>query len=282
MPVWDSTLSPFSPTIWLKMDQALIDSGTNYGSIQSWTIPPTMNYYGNAPTVNSSGGATGAWTTLPTGGGNSFQMQPTTGYISEITNKTFTTGVWFKRNAAPSGNAEFIVSTWGAGNAYIGFIIPGTNDQYNSGKLIWNFNGATTGTGNATYNTVCDNNWHFAAMTVNGGTVKYYIDGVPNGTQTGLSLGTTNIQTFHVGSSGNYGSPFHGGIDDFFLIPSVLSDANIAALYTATLDVMKLRYWNGSAWVAPTDIKRYYNNNWNSVTTEIKGWNGSAFKVISK
>ena len=283
MAVWDSTLSTFSPRIWLKMDQNLIDTSNNYGSIQNWTIPPSMQYFNASPTVNTTGGATGHWINLPTAGSNYIQMQPFINYIPEITNKSFTVGVWFKRNGVPVGNSEFVLGTWGAGQAFMGFILPGTNDPYgNGGRLIWNFNGTTTGTGNATPGTVTDNNWHFAAMTVSGGDIKYFIDGVMIGQQYGLDLGTVNLQTIHLGSSGNYANALHGGIDDFFLTNTVLTPAQITQLYNATLDVALLKYWNGSAWTAPTNIKRYYNNQWNNITTELKAWNGSTFRVISK
>jgi len=282
MAVWDSTLSTFSPRIWLKMDQALIDTSNNYGSIQSWTIPPSMQYLNSSPTVNTTGGATGHWINLPTGGSNYVQMQPSTGYIPEITSKTFTIGAWFKRSGVPVGNSEFVIGTWGL-NSFIGFIIPGTNDAYgNGGRLIFNYNGDAGGTGNGSPGILTDNNWHHAAMTVNGGAVKYYIDGALIGQQTGISVGNTNVQTIFVGSSGNYGNPLHGGVDDFFLCNTVLTDADIAALYAATLDLAILKYWNGSAWTTPTNIKRYYNNQWNNIGNEVKAYTGSVFKVISK
>ena len=283
MAVWDSTLATFSPRIWLKMDQNLLDTSNNYGSIQSWTIPPSMQYFNTSPTVNTTGGATGHWINLPTGGSNYVEMQPFINYIPEITNKSFTIGTWFKRSGVPVGNSEFVIGTWGQGQAFLGFIIPGTNDAYgNGGRLIWNFNGTTTGTGNGSPGLVTDGNWHFAAMTVSGGDVKYYLDGALIGQQYGLDLGTTNIQRIFIGSSGNYSNALHGGIDDFFLTNTVLTQTDISTLYGATADLALLKHWTGSAWAAPIAIKRFYNGSWQNIGTELKTWTGSAWKVISK
>ena len=283
MALWDSTLSSFSPRIWLKMDQSLIDGSNGYGSIQNWTLPPSMIYFNTAPTVNTSGGQTGSWINFPSTGSNYITMQPFTNYIPEITAKTFTIGVWFKRSGVPS-TSNFVLGTWGSGGAFIGMIIPGTNDTYgNGGRLIYNLNGNAGGTGNGTPGLVTDGNWHFAAMTLNNGTsARYYIDGTLIGQQTGLSLGDMNIQTIHLAGSGNYGAPLAGGLDDFFLCNTVLTDAQITQLYNATLNIAPLKYWNGTAWTTPVNIKRWYNGQWNNIGSEVKVYTSGGYRSIGK
>jgi hypothetical protein len=282
MALWDSTLSSFNPRMWLKMDQQTIDGTNGNGSIQNWTLPPSMQYFNTAPTASTTGGQTGAWINFPSTGSNYITMQPFVGYIPEITAKTFTIGIWFKRNGVPA-TSNFVLGTWGSGQAFLGMIIPGTNDQYgNGGRLIYNIAGNASGTGNATGQLVTDNNWHFAAMTLNGTSARYYFDGALIGQQTGLSLGDMNIQTIHLAGSGNYQAPLAGGLDDFFLCNTVLTDSQISQLYAATLNTAPLKYWNGTNWVTPIDIKRWYNGQWNNIGTEVKVYTSTGYRTITK
>ncbi len=96
---------------------------------------------------------------------------------------------------------------------------------------------------------LCDNNWHHLVLTYDETTsqVKLYIDGVQNpnvktwGGHGALNLATDKISEFRIGAgpSTSYASDdwlactFKGSIDQLRMYSTVLTQAEIQALFTA-------------------------------------------------
>ena len=183
---------------------------------------------------------------------------------------SFTISVWYKANGQTKNNAggngpEYIFSMKAADGYHwsgaVGFLfLEGNNsacavksmfvspsnpaDPNSSPSDAW-----FTWEGGNSIAGLCDNNWHHLVLTYDETTskVKLYIDGVKNpneGTWGGhgkLRLSTTKITEFRVGAgpSTNYNSDdwlagsFKGGLDQLRMYSTVLTQAEISALFTA-------------------------------------------------
>jgi hypothetical protein len=278
MAIWDSTVSSLNPYMWIKMDAGL----PMYGTRTTYTQSPVEYGPGLPITFNSSGGKTGAYITFPTAAERWIQFIPQSPYLNGMNGKTFTIGLWFKKpinSIGPEANQilEITGSSVGSFDGRIGFILPGTTDANNAGKLVFNVNSTGGGTGGGIpgnlYASV-DGNWHFALISINGQTVKYYYDGQNVGQST-IPTGNTRPWAWQLGA------PYwEGQMDDIVYFNYVLSDQQILDLYEAAQDKAPLKYWNNSTWATPQESYLYNGQGFTPVFGK-KVWDGTAWLDIT-
>jgi len=173
---------------------------------------------------------------------------------------SFTISTWFKKNGQTKNNnntngPEYIMSMKAVDNFHwsnaVGFLfLEGDNTACavksmfvsNSGDNWFTWEGGQSIAG------LCDNNWHHLVLTYDqsNSQVKLFIDGVQNPnvrTWTGhgaLDLATSKISEFRIGAgpSNSFASDdwlacsFKGSLDQIRMFSTVLSLADIQALYT--------------------------------------------------
>jgi hypothetical protein len=279
---WDTTVSNLNPYVWIKMDAA----GLNHGSHGNPLEQPfnTNNYSGNPIVFNTTGGRTGgAYITEPSTGNNSavfYAVDQGLTYpaLAPIQNKSVSLMVWFRTTNVTTGTMWPLTLTSGGTNdsGAVSFIIPGTNDVNNSGKLVFN---ANTGSGTGqTYTgggipgplgASIDGNWHLAGVVINGNTIYWYYDGQNVG-QSNFTGSKFYPMQYWFGFGGN----FNGDIDDFVLFNYPLTQNQMADLYNSTIPSAPLKYFDGTNWVTPQDALLWNGQNFNS-TFGHQVWNGS-------
>lgn len=178
--------------------------------------------------------------------------------------RSFTISAWFKRNGQTKNNAgtngpEYIMSFkastghW-SGSSLLVFL-EGDNaagqvkvmvaDKTSDNWFTWENSNASTIPG------LLDNNWHHMVLTYNStnSTMTLYIDGVANsktrawGAHGGVVFDAAKITEVRIGAGPgtNYdsddwlSSTFKGGIDQVRLYSTVLTQAEITALFTGKL-----------------------------------------------
>lgn len=285
---WDTTVSNLNPYVWIKMDAA----GLNHGSHGNPLHEPfnTNNYSGNPIVFNTTGGRTGgAYITEPSTGSNSavfYAVDQGLTYpsLQPIINKTVSFMVWFRTTNVTTGAMyPFLLTSGGTNDSgAVSFIIPGTNDVNNSGKLVFN---ANTGSGTGqTYTgggipgelgASRDGNWHLAGVVINGNTIYWYYDGVNVG-QSNFTGSKFYPMQYWFGFGGN----FNGDIDDFVLFNYPLTQGQMAELYNSTIPSAPLKYFDGTNWVTPQDALLWNGQNFNS-TFGHQVWNGSTWLNIT-
>jgi len=276
---WDTTVSSLNPYVWLKMDTGL----ANYGSLGTLNEPATnVTFSGSPITFNATGGKTGAYATFPSNSYNVINFRPTATTPTSVSSKTVSYAVWVRTNdiAATGGKFPFMLDS---GDSFVTgnliFIIPGSNDPNNAGKVVYN---ASTGNpdrvqtgggipGNL-YATV-DGNWHLIGAVIDGNTIYWYYDGVNYGQSNFTGVFTPNQYQF--GTSG-----YIGDMDDFVMFPYALTSAQMSDLYNSTLENAPLRYFDGTNWVTPQDALVWNGNSFNT-TFGHQVWNGSTWRNIT-
>lgn len=280
MAIWDSTVSSLNPYLWLKMDSGL----TNYGSLGSYYNSPATT--GTGITYQSSGGKTGAYITYPSNGNTFINFRPvsTSTFLSGMTARTYSVAFWFKKNGVGNDYVT-ILRAIDSGDGNFQFIIPSTADQYNAGKLVFNLTSSPSSEGSGggigggiPGNTYCavDNEWHFAAFTINGTTVKFYYDGQNVGQQT-LPAGRIAPGRWYLGDN-TFSS---GALDDLVYFNYTLSDQQMSDLYNATADIARVKWFDSQNWITPQNLF-YWNGGSFVPSTNAKVWNGTSWSTISK
>ncbi len=230
-----STSDASSHSAWIDWNRSLIgwwsmDSYNATGVYDNSTYENFGNFTGGLSTGNITTGIRGKALQLD-GIDDDVIINHTSAF--DISEK-LTITAWVKLANAGSNSVHQIivsknnVSGDGTPESYE-FFIRGTAG--NIGRLDWydRINGVTTDA-NAT---IEDNNWHFAAVTFNGSTLQYYLDGHPNGTVNGLSSLGTNDVPIIIGSD-RFPNRFNGSLDEVMIFSRVLSAGEIIALYNAT------------------------------------------------
>lgn len=182
------------------------------------------------------------------------------------TAQSFTISAWYKRDGQTKNNGgtngpEYLMSTravndynWSNGSFL--FFLEGNNTACAIKFYIQSASGDgwLTWEGGQSIPGLLDNQWHHIAVSYNhvNSTMTLYIDGVANpitktwGTHGALNLDDTKIAEFRIGrgprndsdgdgASGWLQSSFKGGIDQFRLYATALTQAEIQALYTLKL-----------------------------------------------
>jgi hypothetical protein len=218
-----------------------MDSGLpNYGSASLFSGPTITNVSGSPIVFNATGGRTGgAYVTFPANASNSISFiggsnNNLSAAYPAVSGKTATFAMWIRMSTiGVDAEIPFIVNDNGP-NGSIVFIVPGTSDANNKGKVVFNGGTASTGTGGGIpgdFFATTDNQWHFLAAVVNGDTVSWYYDGQNYGSPPFAGTFSPNFYTIGNG----FGTYYHGDIDDFMLFPSALTAGQINTLYTNSL-----------------------------------------------
>ena len=287
---WDTTVSNLNPYAWLKMDAGF----ANYGSFGPFlnsngttTQPVAVSNFSGDPIVYyTSGGKTGgAYIEFPTTGSNQLKFfgVDSSGVWQSVQNKTVSFAVWIKTtNVTTNGIFPFLLGSGDTSlSGALAFIIPGSNDANNAGKIVFNANtGSGTGqtyTGGGIpgdlYATVNDN-WHLVGAVIDGDTIYWYYDGA--------SVGQSNFtgsNFFPTQNHLSFGGDYKGYMDDYVMFPYALTSGQMSDLYNSTLEAAPLKYWDGNNWVTPQDALVWNGNSFNS-TFGHQVWNGTQWLNI--
>jgi hypothetical protein len=144
-------------------------------------------------------------------------------FVSGLTStKNFTIEGWFKRDMGYSGLGSTI-QPFKIGSAYIGI------NSYSTGQMLM-YNGSSYPI-NDNFPSVIDGAWHHLALTYDGSTFIFYIDGAQASTGATTSPAAYTSTTFAFGGTTSFGCP--GWIDEPAFYNKVLTPTRIAAHNTA-------------------------------------------------
>jgi hypothetical protein len=283
---WDTTVSNLNPYVWIKMDAGF----ANYGSFGPFlnsngtTLQPVQvgNFSGDPIVYYTSGGKTGgAYIEFPTTGTNQlkwFGIKPTSGAWQSVLDKTVSFAVWIKTtNVTTGGIYPYYLSSDANFSGSLSFILPGSNDANKAGKIVFNANTGSYGTGQ-TYTgggtpgelgASIDGNWHLVGTVIDGDTIYWYYDGE--------NVGQSNFTGSYFGPGQHhlsFGGGYKGYMDDYVMFPYALTSGQMADLYNSTIPSAPLKYFDGTNWVTPQDALIWNGNSFNS-TFGHKVWNGS-------
>jgi len=296
---WQTRINGLSPVIWFMFDSPTLDttkalSSGDFGNAISSTaslkqgiaqfVSVSLANSPNGITVNS-GGPSGRYLSFPYGNDSVNGRS----YISIFTDyqygfpwsdpKVFSIEFWFRRNGYVSGNSTtpMPLTIRNSNNTHrVSFIVPQFG-QANQGKIQAIVGGSSGTASFVSTQDVIDGNWHHAVLTVNTTTQKFYLDGALVGTQTN-NLGSLFLENIRIGGNANNTEPWIGDLDEVVIYQTVLSDADILANYQAGqvgATTAPLKYWNGSAWVAPISMKQWNGSSWVTMDGEVytsTGW----------
>ena len=166
-----------------------------------------------------------------------------TAQISPVLNNgIFTISFWVKHDVASNREIYF-----GNFDATADFNLERTAG--NDLRFYWNASPDLTMSGT----TISDANWHHVVVTRNGSAIKCYIDGVSKYSGTATIASLTFDGSFRLGrDTRTGGTAFGGGMSDFRLYATALSDSDILELYNAPIAVD-----NGAA-IYAMELKEVY------------------------
>lgn len=147
--------------------------------------------------------------------------------------KTGSWGCWFR--TAKRGTAQFILAKYGAGGTR-SFTL--SIESTNVAGAFVSFDGTAAGASLTGVSDICDDRWHFAAVTFDGTTLRLYVDGVLEASAQGAGTifdGTAplNIGAYGADAGTAATSPHYGRVDEAFLTADVLSEDQIRYLMCA-------------------------------------------------
>ncbi len=234
-----------------------------YAAFDGTTTNPLMNAVdsirANFASDNPFTTSTGVSGKAVTGVNQKFIKYPS--FNEWVSSNSFTISVWYKKDGQTKNNAggngpEYLMSIkavdgyhWS--NAIAFLFLEGNNTACAVKSMFVSNTGDNwfTWEGGQSIAGLCDNNWHHMVLTYDqtNSAVKLYVDGVQNanvkswGTHGALDLATSKISEYRVGAgpSTSYNSDdwlacsFKGSIDQFRLYSTVLTAAEIQALFTA-------------------------------------------------
>lgn len=148
--------------------------------------------------------------------------------------KTGSWGCWFR--TAKRGTSTYLLTKLSAtGGQYAWDLAITTTNLVNAGASP---DGSALG-GPTGVSDVCDDRWHFAAVTHDGTGMRLYVDGVLEGTtaQTPMFGGSGPLNIGAYGASGSTAAvaPHYGRVDEAFVTADVLTVDQIRLLYAAKL-----------------------------------------------
>lgn len=182
-------------------------------------------------------------------------------FNSWASSSSFTISIWYKKDGQTKNNngtngPEYLLSMRAVNNFHwsnaVGFVFLEGNNTACAIKTMFVSNTGDawfTWEGGQSIAGLCDNNWHHLVLTYDetNSQVKLYIDGVQNpnvktwGGHGALNLATSKISEFRIGAgpSTSYASDdwlactFKGSLDQLRMYSTVLTQAEIQALFTA-------------------------------------------------
>ena len=196
----------------------------------------------NANDVTTNNNGTASNVSYVTGKLNkAAQFNGTSSYID--TNFTlpaiseYSISLWFNTTSTASWN-DFLADnpSNGAGlGARIIFAIKGGSTFHvaiSNGSSFWSDNTTVSAT------PYRDGNWHHAVLSINGSTVKLYVDNVLLNTySSSVSAGTAGSRSITLGRLGDYnGEYFNGKLDQVRFIKGAVNATGVSRLYNETVD----------------------------------------------
>lgn len=246
---------------------ATITTATATGTIiNDDTMTPTINYRMDECTWNGTSGE------VKDTNGSDYNATAKGTSIPQLSTQIINNGALFTRanqqyiqlptlqQNKPNFNDGFSITTWAkfsstAANWERIFDFGNGTDSDNiilarngsSTTLTFAIHGSTSGDTylNAT-NAITDTNWHFWAVTCTGATCKLYKDGtlIASSSTMRIPANIARTQSFIGKSNWSWDDYFEGGIDEFKVFDSVLSDTHITAIYT---DELAKKNYDGTA-----------------------------------
>jgi prepilin-type N-terminal cleavage/methylation domain-containing protein len=184
---------------------------------------------GNSGTVSSSL----AWATdNPSGSGSSFSSSGS--YYVDCGNKSsldikgkITVMAWVKRNVL-AGDAGVISKKNATTNYELGITSAGN-------MFIWDGSNKRTST-----KTIATGEWHHIAMSINSGTVTFYLDGAVDNSIAGVNLNVASGVNLFIGKGTPTGEYFSGLIDDARVYSEAITLTQIQKIYTEGVEKLGL------------------------------------------
>jgi hypothetical protein len=161
-----------------------------------------------------------------------------------------TFSLWFRQLGDAGGSYQPFIQRFGA--AVTGYQIY----SYNSNDTICFY---TSGIVCSTY-VISDSDWHHLAITNDGTTTRFYVDGVARGsaTQSGVNITTATVNTI-----GNYaGNYFNGSIDDVRIYNRALTAEQIKTLYASGTVRPAIANANSASLTAGTNLASGLVGHW--------------------
>jgi len=234
-----------------------------YVAFDGTTTNPLMNAVdsirANFPSENPFATVDGIKGKGVTGVNQKFIKYPS--FNSWASSSSFTISIWYKKDGQTKNNngtngPEYLLSMRAVNNFHwsnaVGFVFLEGNNTACAVKTMFVSNTGDawfTWEGGQSIAGLCDNNWHHLVLTYDETTsqVKLFIDGVQNpnvktwGGHGALNLATSKISEFRIGAgpSTSYASDdwlactFKGSLDQLRMYSTVLTQAEIQALFTA-------------------------------------------------
>jgi len=157
-----------------------------------------------------------------------------TGAADPFRIRTGSWGCWFR--TAKRGTEAILVGKWNSGTNQRGWFVEVTTA--NVAAAVISTTGADTFPANGVSD-VCDDRWHFAVATLDGTTLRLYVDGALEAvTSAGLAFASSvalNIGATAADGASAAQAPHYGRVDEAFVTPDVLTDDQIRLLYAAKL-----------------------------------------------
>jgi len=205
-----------APVVWYKFDEkdgtTAVDSSGNARNATLLNGPTWVEgKYGNAVNLN---------------GGNQYASCPP-GLVSSLTN--FTISAWVYLNANPTWSRIF---DFGTGTGVYMFLSPRGGADRVRYAITTAGNGAEQRIDGPTVLPAAS--WQHVAVTLNGTAGTLYVNGVPVGTNTGMTLNPSslgNTTQNYIGKSQWNDPYFNGLVDDFRIYANALSAAEVQAVY---------------------------------------------------
>ena len=204
-----------------------------------WNLGDLTDASGNGRVLSNKGGV--AFTSGITGAAlEAAQFAGSTGQALYIADtgaadpfriKTGSWGCWFRTAKRGAQQRPLSKLSTAAGNFVWDLFVDATNvanaDVSLNGTALFPAVGVSD---------VCDDRWHFIVATIDGTTLRLYVDGAVEGRATVAGPlfagnGPLNIGGYGADGSTAAGSPHYGRVDEAFVTSDVLSDAQVLNLY---------------------------------------------------
>ena len=209
---------------------------TTGAAVNSGSQSVTTTTFGS-PTFSATGGPTAGLGYVTLNGSNQYiQIDPTSGNLPDLGGaggNSYTIAMWI--NTITPGS-EFLYkgsTNWQSGTEafYLTDVTGNAPGGFHKGTHVGGVQhggGFTGGISN-----VADGNWNFISIVRNTGTNTFYVNGVPDGTDTAMNKAEQGTQMIRIGFSNNAGDgavPFNGSISGVSVYGSALTTTEINEL----------------------------------------------------
>ncbi|SVB69083.1 uncharacterized protein METZ01_LOCUS221937, partial [marine metagenome] len=281
--------APFAGEYHMECDVAglRITDGVRYSS----NFSPSFPLASEANSIIALDFSTGDGTTLAdlSGNGNNFSLYDAASWTTDVPEVTITNthslsfdgngDYVYKDDAIFNADGNWTLSGWvyktTTGVNYIfGTSWSGNHNQnsmglyLNPGLKLWRRTNTSNEMDSGNYGTIATNTWQHVAVTYNGSTVTFYVDGLNVGSES-WTTGTINSTDIAIGvQRRNRGAVmehyFNGNIDEFSIWSDVLTQAEIQAYMSTSLSGSEtdlVGYWNFNEGSGTTASDATSNNN---------------------